>query len=106
MIHRYAKKVVQRAPRRQNKKDTEEVIEGYQVVSEGDQTRASKFRGVSKNGLQWQVQLGNTLARRYVGSSSSEEEAARLYDRKSIASNGLAAKTNFSYTKAEVEAII
>jgi hypothetical protein len=33
-------------------------------------------------------------------------EAARLYDRKSIASNGLTAKTNFSYTKAEVEAIL
>ena len=53
-----------------------------------------------------QVQLGNTLARRYVGSSQSEEEAARLYDKKSIASNGLAAKTNFSYTKAEIEAIL
>ena len=39
-------------------------------------------------------------------SSSSELEAALLYDRKSIVSNGLTAKTNFSYTKAEVEAIL
>ena len=50
--------------------------------------------------------MGNTLARRYIGSSSSEQEAAQLYDRKSIASNGLTAKTNFSYTKSQIEDIL
>lgn len=50
--------------------------------------------------------MGNTLAKRYVGSSISEIEAARIYDRKAIVSNGLAAKTNFSYTKEQVFEII
>ena len=58
-------------------------------------SRASKYRGVSKNGVQWQVQLGNTLSKRYIGSASSEVEAARIYDRKAILTNGLNAKTNF-----------
>ena len=52
------------------------------------------------------MQLGNTLKKRYIGSSTSEEEAARIYDKKAIILNGLKAKTNFSYTKQEVEDII
>ena len=70
------------------------------------ESRASKFRGVSRNGVQWQVQLGNTLSKRYIGSAPTEEEAARLYDRKAILTNGLKAKTNFTYTKRQIEYIL
>ena len=70
------------------------------------ESRASKFRGVSRNGVQWQVQLGNTLSKRYIGSAPSEEEAARLYDRKAILTNGLKAKTNYTYTKRQIEYIL
>ena len=38
----------------------------------------------------------------YNGGFSAEEEAARVYDRKSICTFGLKAKTNFDYTKQEV----
>ena len=41
-----------------------------------------------------------------MGSSTSELEAARIYDRKAIVSNGLTAKTNFSYTKPQILDII
>ncbi len=41
-----------------------------------------------------------------MGSAKSEEEAARIYDKKAITSNGLKAKTNFHYNKRELEAII
>lgn len=80
----------------------------FQSHSKGikKESRASKFRGVSRNGVQWQVQLGNTLSKRYIGSANSEEEAARLYDRKAILTNGLKAKTNFSYTKTQIEQIL
>ena len=70
------------------------------------ESRASKFRGVSRNGVQWQVQLGNTLSKRYIGSAPTEEEAARLYDRKAILTNGLKAKTNYAYTKRQIEYVL
>lgn len=69
-------------------------------------TRASKYRGVSKNGSLWQVQLGNTSSKRYVGSSKTEKEAAIQYDKKAIIANGLKARTNFAYSKSDLEKII
>jgi hypothetical protein len=41
-----------------------------------------------------------------VGSANTEEEAAMIYDRKAILTNGLKAKTNFPYTKREIEFIL
>ena len=38
----------------------------------------------------------------YIGTFKTEEEAARTYDRYSILINGINAKTNFEYTKAEI----
>ena len=66
-------------------------------------TRGSKYRGVSKNGKKWQVQLLGNLRKRYIGSISSEQAAAKLYDYYAILTHGLNAKTNFSYTKAQVQ---
>jgi len=65
-------------------------------------TRGSRYRGVSRNGKKWQVQLLGNLRKRYIGSIGSEEAAARIYDHYAILTHGLRAKTNFSYTKQEI----
>lgn len=53
-----------------------------------------------------QVQLLGNLKKHYIGSISSEEKAAKIYDRHAILTHGLRAKTNFSYTKAQIIAIL
>lgn len=53
-----------------------------------------------------QVQTGCTQIKRYLGSLTTEEEAAQLYDRIAIIQNGMRAKTNFSYTKEELLKIL
>ena len=68
--------------------------------------RGSKFRGVSRNGNQWQVLIMVNKKKRYVGSYSKEEEAARAYDKVALQNHGSKAKTNFDYTKQEVENIL
>ena len=45
--------------------------------------------------------MGN-FQKMYFGAISSEEEAARLYDKLSVVFQGLEAKTNFDYTKQDV----
>lgn len=49
--------------------------------------------------------MGN-LKKHYVGSITSEERAARIYDRHAILTHGLRAKTNYSYTKAQVQLLL
>ena len=68
--------------------------------------RGSKFRGVSRNGNQWQVLIMVNKKKRYVGSYSKEEEAAKAYDKVALQNHGSKAKTNFDYTKKEVEEIL
>jgi len=68
--------------------------------------RASKFRGVSKNGNQWQVLIMVNKKKRYVGSFSEEEEAARYYDRAAIQNHGNKAKTNFFYSEKQIKKIL
>jgi hypothetical protein len=46
------------------------------------------------------------LSKRYVGSANSEQEAAVIYDKRSIISTGFKAKTNFAYTKEQILSII
>ncbi len=67
--------------------------------------RHSNFRGVSLNGKKWQVMIMGTK-KNYFGCVESEQAAARLYDELSIVSQGLAAKTNFNYTKQDLEEIL
>ena len=55
----------------------------------GKDTRASKYRGVSKNGPKWQVLFMGHKKKEYVGSINSEQEAAKIYDEISIKANGL-----------------
>ena len=44
--------------------------------------------------------------KRYLGSFSNEEEAARAYDKVALQHHGIKAKTNYDYTKEEVEEIM
>ena len=67
--------------------------------------RGSKYRGVSKNGNLWQVLIMHKKHNFYIGSFSSEEIAARVYDIKSYELKGNNAKTNFVYSEKELEII-
>lgn len=44
--------------------------------------------------------------KRYVGSYSNEEEAARAYDKVALQNHGTKARTNFDYIEEEVEKIL
>lgn len=46
------------------------------------------------------------MKKHYIGSITSESKAARIYDRHAIMTHGLRAKTNYSYTKTEIEQIL
>ncbi|CDW76020.1 ap2-like ethylene-responsive transcription factor ant-like [Stylonychia lemnae] len=69
-------------------------------------SRGSQYRGVSKNGKKWQVQLLGNLKKHYIGSISTEIKAARIYDKHAILTHGLRAKTNFQYTKSQIDRIL
>ncbi len=49
-------------------------------VDDEKKSRASSYRGVSKNGGKWQVLFMAHKKRFYIGSIETEEEAARIYD--------------------------
>lgn len=64
--------------------------------------RYSRFRGVSLNGKKWQVMIMGPAKKKYFGAIASERDAAVLYDKLSILTNGLASKTNFNYRKSDL----
>ena len=68
--------------------------------------RGSRYRGVSKNGSQWQVLIMVKKKKRYLGSFSKEEEAARAYDKVALQNHGNKAKTNYDYTKKKKKKIL
>jgi hypothetical protein len=68
--------------------------------------RGSKFRGVSRNGNQWQVLIMVNKKKRYVGSYSFEEEAAKHYDIVALQHHGTRAKTNFFYSQEKIKEIL
>lgn len=93
----------------------EEQFEGvmlpeYSIIEEqlgkGKKPRGSRYRGVSRNGNQWQVLIMVNKKKRYVGSYSNEEEAARAYDKVALQNHGAKAKTNFDYLEEEVQKIL
>ena len=86
-----------------NKKNTKKNDENFE---KNRKPRGSKYRGVSRNGNQWQVLIMINKKKRYVGSYSKEEDAARAYDKVALQNHGSKAKTNYDYTKKEVEEIL
>ena len=77
-----------------------------ELIQKNTKPRGSRYRGVSKNGSQWQVLIMVKKKKRYLGSFSNEEEAARAYDKVALQHHGIKAKTNYDYTKEEVDEII
>ena len=71
----------------------------------GKSKRSSQFRGVSKNGNQWQVLLMYKKSKSYVGSYYSEEIAAKIYDILAIKLRGVKARTNFKYSYEQIKKI-
>jgi hypothetical protein len=67
--------------------------------------RSSRFRGVSKNGNQWQVLMMINKNKSYIGSYDSEEFAARIYDVLAIKNRGMNARTNFKYNSKQIKNI-
>ena len=68
--------------------------------------RGSKYRGVSKNGNQWQVLMMFHNSKSYIGTYPSEELAARIYDIVAIKNKGIKAITNFNYSPKQINNII
>jgi hypothetical protein len=67
--------------------------------------RSSKYRGVSRNGNNWQVFLMINRRKTYVGTYPSEEIAAKVYDFMSIKYRGIKARTNFKYNSGQIKMI-
>lgn len=66
----------------------------------------SIYRGVSKNKHKWQVMIMGNFKKFYIGGIKTELEAAKLYDKLAIFYHGMEAKTNFKYTKGDIEILI
>ena len=60
--------------------------------------RSSNYIGVSKNGDNWQALINCNNTKKYIGTFSTEKEAAISYDFYAICLHLLKAKTNFTYT--------
>jgi hypothetical protein len=90
--------------------DLNKVSEGIDKLGVSETTqnrrRGSRYRGVSRNGNQWQVLIMVCKKKRYVGSYLNEEEAARSYDKVALQNHGKRAKTNFPYIEEEVKTIL
>ena len=63
------------------------------------------YRGVSKNGSNWQVIMSSKDNKGYVGMYKTQEIAARIYDIVSIKNKGIKAKTNFEYDLHQIQNI-
>jgi len=66
---------------------------------------SSKYRGVSRNGSNWQVLIMANNKKYYLGNYPSEELAARVYDIHAIKMRGIKARTNFPYNKVQLKNI-
>ena len=67
--------------------------------------RNSIYRGVSKNGKNWQVIIYSKNGKGYIGMFKTQEIAARIYDIISIKNKGIKAKTNFEYDIHQIQNI-
>ena len=67
--------------------------------------RKSLYRGVSKNGKNWQTIVSSKYFKGYIGTYPTEQLAARVYDLVSIKNCGIKAKTNFQYSLHQIQRI-
>ena len=75
------------------------------VIFIGINRRGSKYRGVSKNGNQYQVLIMLNKKKLYIGSYPVEEDAARIYDILTLKFRGNKAKTNYYYNYEQIKKI-
>ena len=68
-------------------------------------TKYSRYKGVSKNKKKFQVYIRYKNKNTYLGSYSSEKTAAKIYDIMLIKKYGIKARTNFKYTRKEINKI-
>jgi len=68
--------------------------------------RRSQYTGVSRNGRNWQVLVNMGKEKKYIGSYTSEKEAALAYDFYTICLHKTKAKTNFNYHSSLIEQMI
>ena len=66
----------------------------------------ARYIGLSRNGKKWQVLVMIDKKWTYITSLANQEACAWVYDKMIIYLNGMSAKTNFTYTKWEVESIV
>ena len=72
-----------------------------------DKDRATNLRGVSRNGrCNWQILSMNDGVKFYLGTVDNSLKAALLYDILCIQTKGLKSKTNFTYTRTELAAMM
>ena len=69
-------------------------------------SKRSSFIGVFRNGAHWQALITINKRKTYIGSYESEKDAAFAFDLHSMLLHSLTAKTNFSYTKHNIEEMI
>lgn len=64
--------------------------------------RRSQYIGVSRNNTNWQALINVKNSKKYIGTFTSEIEAARNYDIYAVAMQGEKALLNFNYTPQQM----
>ena len=83
------------------------LIHGKQKLApRGNSNRRSTFIGVFKNGPNWQALISIDKKKTYIGTYSTELDAAKAFDYYSILLHGLTAVTNFDYSKRSIVELI